>query len=191
MASCMAGKFSQRPHTAIAHSPIGRPWASYAGSARPFLPSSASTSARSRFCPPVPAPGAVMAATVCLCALSSQSGTPVMALPYVIARMPVRTSLAVLTPTLRSRRNRGSRLRYFSNLSRSTTIFLRTPAPSPAPSALTRSLYWMLTPLSAHRSHSSSPRLLRDAVHSDLVLESSCPVATTKPAMCSMNPPSC
>ena len=89
----------------MAHCPIGSVWASYAGSARPFADPSAMISAISMFWPPVPAPGAAVAAAVCLSDLSKPSGTPNIALPYVAVLSPVRTSLAVEIFALFSFRN--------------------------------------------------------------------------------------
>ena len=123
----------------MAHSPIGSEWASYAGSALPFLLPSATTKAISRFWPPVPAPGADTATAICLWALRSPHGTPIMALLYVMALIPVRMSLAVFTPTFRSLLNLVTLAMKFVNRVRMTVAFLLTPAPIPTPRALTLS----------------------------------------------------
>ena len=66
-------------------------------------------------------------------------GTPIIAPEYVMAVLPVRTSLAVLTPALFNLLNFLVRARYFVSLFYVTTIFRLLPAPNPTPSAFTRS----------------------------------------------------
>ena len=61
-----------------------------------------------------------------------------MALLYVIARKPVRASLAVLTPTVFKLLNRVTLAMKLVSLVRMTVEFLRTPAPKPTPSVLIR-----------------------------------------------------
>ena len=60
-----------------------------------------------------------------------------MALLYVMARIPVRTSLAVSTPTFRSLLNLTTLAMKFVSRVRMTVAFLLTPAPMPAPRAFT------------------------------------------------------